>query len=161
MITIKQWMEINNYRITESNEYENHLLTLDSWDGNQDGYSSSITFNPKTEEVQSVDVCDYAHNKAYRLSTNPNKQDDKNAYDGVDFIDLDIDEDFIEKAIAIANYQEYDDRIIVSIELEHKDAFALMLMAHEQDITLNTLINNILREEMSKDGKPNDIETRN
>jgi len=39
-----------------------------------------------------------------------------------------------------------DDRVIIGLELEQDLLYQLMLMAHEQDITLNQLVENILRE---------------
>lgn len=39
-----------------------------------------------------------------------------------------------------------DNRVTIEIDLEDELLFKLMLMAHEQDITLNALIENILRE---------------
>ena len=38
-----------------------------------------------------------------------------------------------------------DNRVIVEIELEDELLYRLMIMAHEQDITLNQLVENILR----------------
>lgn len=38
-----------------------------------------------------------------------------------------------------------DNRVSVEIELEDDLLFKLMFMAHEQDITLNQLVENILR----------------
>jgi predicted HicB family RNase H-like nuclease len=39
-----------------------------------------------------------------------------------------------------------DDRVIIGLELEQDLLYQLMLMAHEQDITLNQLVEQILRE---------------
>jgi predicted HicB family RNase H-like nuclease len=39
-----------------------------------------------------------------------------------------------------------DNRETIDLELEHEELFQLMTMAHEQDITLNQLVENILRE---------------
>jgi predicted HicB family RNase H-like nuclease len=38
-----------------------------------------------------------------------------------------------------------DDRVIIGLELEQDLLYQLMLMAHEQDITLNQLVEQILR----------------
>lgn len=43
----------------------------------------------------------------------------------------------------------------IDIELSDADIFSLMKIAHEQDITLNQLVENILRKEMNKDVKKN------
>ena len=39
-----------------------------------------------------------------------------------------------------------DNRETVTVELEHEVLYNLMLMAHEQDITLNQLVERILRD---------------
>lgn len=41
-------------------------------------------------------------------------------------------------------------RETITLELEEDLLFRLMLMAHEQDITLNQLVENILRAEISR-----------
>jgi len=38
-----------------------------------------------------------------------------------------------------------DNRVIIGLELEQDLLYRLMLLAHEQDITLNQLVENILR----------------
>jgi predicted HicB family RNase H-like nuclease len=38
-----------------------------------------------------------------------------------------------------------DDRVIIGLELEQDLLYQLMLMAHEQDITLNQLVEQVLR----------------
>ena len=40
----------------------------------------------------------------------------------------------------------------IEIELDEKILLALALMAHEKNITLNELVNNIIREQLKKEG---------
>ena len=54
MITLKEWMEIVNYRITEGSDftwscYGDNAYCLDSWDGDQNGSSFTIIFDTKTQ----------------------------------------------------------------------------------------------------------------
>jgi predicted HicB family RNase H-like nuclease len=44
-----------------------------------------------------------------------------------------------------------DDRVIIGLELEQDLLYQLMLRAHEQDITLNQLVERILREYLDKE----------
>jgi predicted HicB family RNase H-like nuclease len=44
-----------------------------------------------------------------------------------------------------------DNRVIIGLELEQDLLYQLMLMAHDQDITLNQLIEQILREYMDRE----------
>jgi len=44
-----------------------------------------------------------------------------------------------------------DDRVIIGLELEQDLLYQLMLMAHEQDITLNQLVEQILRQYLDRE----------
>ena len=73
MITLKQWMELVDYQITEGSDYHLNgetLFALTSWNGRQadGGYSVQIVFDPKTQVVYHVEACDYQRNRAYRLT---------------------------------------------------------------------------------------------
>ena len=119
MITLKEFMEICDYRITEGSEYcwqcfGPSAYRLDSWNQDHEGHSVSIIFDTQTQEVYEVSAYDYRNNRAYRL-INPDYKDahddeasnrnvDFNqAWDDVNYVDLDVDDDFIQKALAIVN----------------------------------------------------------
>ena len=44
-----------------------------------------------------------------------------------------------------------DNRVIIGLELDQDLLYQLMLIAHEQDITLNQLVERILREYLDKE----------
>ena len=161
MITMKEWMELIGYRITEGSDYcwqcyGSNAHCLDSWNGEQDGHSFTVIFDTKDQTVYEVQAHDYVHNRAYRM-INPDFQkkykkeakhrdiDKNNAWDDVNYIDLEVDDDFIQKCLAIQAGEDYDTKVSVPLELEDDKMFELMRMAHEQDITLNQLVENILR----------------
>lgn len=52
-----------------------------------------------------------------------------------------------------------DDRETVEVDLPEDVLFTLMLQAHEQDITLNQHVNNILREQLERDYETVRIDT--
>jgi predicted HicB family RNase H-like nuclease len=164
MITLKQWMECVHYRITEGSNYGwqcygNNAYDLSCWDHDHDGVSSNVVFDTKTQEVYEVTVCDYKRQRAYRL-INPYYRSQYNqeastrqveanqAWDDVDYTDLETYQDFLDKATAIMNYEEYDQRISVPIDLPDHEMFTLFKMAHEQDITLNQLVERMLRAQL-------------
>ena len=168
MITLKEWMEIVDYRITEGSDYcwhcyGNDVHMLDSWNGDQDGHSFTVIFDTKTQVVYEVQAHDYVHNRAYRM-INPDFQkknkkeakkrdiDKNNAWDDVNYVDIEVDDDFIQKCLSIEAGEDYDTNVSVPLELEDDQLFELMRMAHEQDITLNKLVENILRDVISKAG---------
>ena len=72
MLTLKEWMELTEYRITEGSEYGwqcfgPNAYGLNSWSGEQDGHSFNIEFDTRTQTVYVVEVCDYRHQRAYRI----------------------------------------------------------------------------------------------
>ncbi len=163
MITIKEWMELTGYKITEGSDYGwccygPNSYTLDSWNGvhGTGGYSFSIIFSTKSQKVYEVSVCDYTNNRAYRMinpkfvakhrkeaearSVSPNE-----AWDEVDYIDLDIDDDFIQKALAIRAGEPYDTRVQVEVDFSDEDLLQYMKLAHERDMTFNEFVEEALR----------------
>jgi hypothetical protein len=166
MITIKEFMEIVDYKITEGSEYcwqcyGPNAYRLDSWNQEQEGYTVSIVFDTRTHLIYEANAYDYKQNRAYRL-INPdykfahddeasNRDVDVNqAWDDVNYVDLETDDDFIQKAQSIVAGQDYDARVEVPVELNEDTLFGLMTMAHEQDITLNQLVENIVRAEINR-----------
>jgi hypothetical protein len=154
MITLKQFMETVDYRISEGSDwygFEPGAYSLDSWNGDQDGYSLCIIFNTKTQTVYSVQACDYKHNRAYRY-THPDhcKDLDKQAWDDVEWCDLEDETDWLEKAQAIVAGRDYDTRVSIPLELGEVEMFRLMSMAHKQDITLNQLVEKIIQQVVDK-----------
>jgi hypothetical protein len=161
MITMKEWMELVNYRITEGSDYGwqcygPNVYQLDSWNGEQDGHSFTIIFDTRDQTVYEVQAHDYVHNRAYRMinedyakkmKKEAKRRDvDRNeAWDEVNYVDLEVDDDFIQKCLAIREGEDYDARVSVPLTLGDDEMFELMKMAHEQDITLNELVERLLR----------------
>jgi hypothetical protein len=151
MITVKEWMELVDYRITEGSDYNSYAsraYALSSWSGDQDGYSFELIFNTITQEVYCVEACDYANSRAYRL-INPDyvhTPHDSEAWDDVEWIDLEVDDDFIQKALAIKEGKKYDTRISVPLTLSDEDMLTLYQRAHEADVTVNQYVENAMRQ---------------
>jgi hypothetical protein len=167
MINIKEWMELVDYCITEGSTYGwqcygNNAYTLDSWNGDHEGYSFSIVFDTKDQTVYEVQVHDFMHQRAYRM-IHPDfqkkmkkeaKRRDVNkdeAWDDVNYIDLEVDDDFIQKCLAIKAGEDYDTRIQVPLDLSDEMLYNMMKLAHEQDVTLNQFVEQVLREAIEKE----------
>ena len=166
MITLKDFMEITDYGITGCSEYMwncygEDVYTFDSWDGNFDGNSASVVIDLIDQTVYEITVIDYKKNNAYRyilpeyLQAFKDEADTRNiryqqAYDDIDYIDIEDEAKFLERMKAIVNGEDYDDRVEISINLDEKELYELMVIAHEKDITLNQLINEILKEHIEK-----------
>ena len=74
MLTLKEFMELTDYRITEGSDYwpesgfsGKQLYSLSAWNEQDDGWSFNIGFDPKdNQRVYIVEACDYKHNQIGR-----------------------------------------------------------------------------------------------
>jgi hypothetical protein len=165
VITLRDFMETVDYRITEGSEYcwtcyGNHAYTLSYWNQDHEGHSLAIIFDTRTHEVYEVQAHDYKHNRAYRL-INPDYKDRydseaagrgveaNEAWDEINYIDLETDEDFLDKSQSIISGKDYDTRIDMPLRLDDNQLFELMKQAHERDITLNQLVEEVLKNVIS------------
>jgi len=161
MITLKEWMELVDYRITEGSNYcwdcyGTHAYSLDSWNGDHDGHSFCITFDTKTQEVYEVQAHDYLHQRAYRMihpdyfdahrdECNHKDVDLNEAWEDVNYVDLEVADDFIQKALAIHAGEDYDTRVSVPVDFTDQELLTYMKMAHERDMTFNEFVETALR----------------
>jgi len=164
MITMKEWMELVDYKITEGDTYGwscfgPNAYQLSSWNGvhGKGGYSFNIIFSTKSHKVYQVEVCDYTNNRAYRMINPKNVEKhrkeaerrdvlENQAWDDVNYVDLDVDDDFIQKSLAIKAGEDYDTRVIMPVDFTDEELLTYMKMAHERDITFNQLVEEALRE---------------
>jgi hypothetical protein len=162
MITMKEWMELVDYRVTEGSSYGwqcygPYAYMMDSWNGEHDGHSFTILFDTKTQAVYEVQVHDYTNNRAYRMLNESFEQamtteaaargiNKTEAWDEVSYVDLEVDDDFIQKCLSIKAGEVYDTRVSVPLTLDDDQMFDLMKLAHERDITLNQLVESVLRD---------------
>lgn len=167
-ITLKDFMEVVDYRITEGSEYGwqcygENAHRLDSWNGdNEEGYSVSVVFDTRTQVVYEIETCDYKNQRAYRL-LNPefrgavnSEAESRNvenevAWDEVNYTDLEVAEDFLEKTRKIVAGENYDTRVQIQLNLPDDELFKLMVIAHERDITLNELVCEVLESAIAKE----------
>ena len=160
MLTVKEWMELVDYRITEGSTYGwqfygYNAYCLDSWNGDHDGHSFTIIFDTKTQEVFEVQAHDFRNDRAYRMinpnytqahtkeTTNRGVPDE--AWEDVHYVDLEADDDFMQKALAIAAGEDYDTRVSVPIDFSDEELLKYMKLAHERDMTFNQFIEEALR----------------
>lgn len=162
MISMREWMELVDYKITEGSDYGwqcygPNAYTLDSWNGvhGTGGYSFSIVFSTKSQKVYEVSMCDYTNNRAYRMINPKNVEKHRKeaesksvlanqAWDDVNYVDLEVADDFFQKALAIRAGESYDTSIMVEIDLPNDLILEAAMAAHKQNITLNEYINRAL-----------------
>lgn len=164
MITMHEFMETFNYRITEGNLYGwncygPNAYSLSTWNGEHDdgGWSGNIVFDTKTQAVYEVEVCDYTNERAYRMINPLYKKvyeaeakkfgsDADEAWDCVKFVDLESADDWLEKAQSIVDGVDYDTRVEVPLDLDDDMILSLALEAHKRDVTLNKMVEHILQQ---------------
>lgn len=168
MITMKEWMELVDYKITETSDYGwacygPNSYSLSSWNGihGNGGYSFNIVFSTKSQKVYEVDVCDYTNNRAYRM-INPDyvkkhEKEAKNrnvnlneAWDGVDYVDLEVDDDFIQKCLSIKAGEDYSTDVSIPLDLPDDLLMFAFKAAHAENMTFNDWINKMLKEFVDK-----------
>jgi hypothetical protein len=158
MLTIKEWMELVDYRITEGSDFQwdcygRRVYVLDSWNGihEQGGYSFSIVFGTEDQTVYEVSVCDYTNDRAYRMINEDFQKkmrkeakrrdvDKDQAWDDVAYVDLDVADDFIQKSLAIKAGEEYDTRVTIALDIPEDELMTMFKAAHAMDITFNEFV---------------------
>jgi len=163
MITMKEWIELVDYKITEGSDfcwrcYGPNAYQLSSWNGvhGKGGYSFNIVFSTKTQKVYEVTVCDYTKDRAYRMIAE-NKRDKHSkesqsrgvnlneAWDSVDYVDLEVDDDFISKCLAIKAGEDYSTDVSVPLDLPDDLLMFAFKAAHSENMTFNDWMNKMLK----------------
>jgi hypothetical protein len=158
MVTLEQWMKVINYRISDGscwNGYSPNAYSLSAWNEihGKGGWSFNIVFDTVTQKVFEVDVSDYTNNRAYRIINSEFKSlsdDYKKAWDDVDYIDLETDEDWMNKASSIVLGKNYDTRISIPLDLSEDKLLELFKAAHDCDMTFNQFVEQVLKEFIAK-----------
>lgn len=170
MTTLKDFLEAIEYKITEGSDYLWQCYGPDAHqlDSQTEEYTINTVFDKSDQTVYQLEAWDYRTDRYYRW-INPLFIDDfkeeckereidyRNAIDTINFIDLELAEDLLEKARAIMANEDYDTRVQVPLTLGREETFELMQMAHAQDITLNQLVENILRRMIDEQTRGEDL----
>lgn len=161
MITIKEYLEAINYRITGGSEYQwkcfgDNARYLDCESEILNEFSVHAVFDSVDQTIYAIEAWDYGNDRAYRW-INPDYikaykkackklgVDFENAMDGTNFTDLEVESDILEKARAISMGEEYDTRVQVPIDFSDEELLKYMKLAHERDMTFNEFVEEALR----------------
>jgi hypothetical protein len=168
MITLKEYLELIKYKINEGSDYgwncfgpNAHMIS--AWNGvhGAGGFSFNCVFDTADQTVYEVEVCDYTNDRAYRMlnpayaEAHSAESADKEvlanqAWDDVDYVELDVVDDFIQKALAIRDGEDYDTRVQIEVNFDEAELLVYMKIAHERDITFNELVTIALEEAIEK-----------
>jgi hypothetical protein len=90
----------------------------------------------------------------YRVSHDTEAKDrniDSNqAWDDTNWVDLETEEDFIDKASKMFVGETFDTRIVVPLDLDNETIIQLSMEAHKRDITLNQMVEELLKKMISE-----------
>jgi predicted HicB family RNase H-like nuclease len=158
MLTMQEFMDLIDYKITEGGDYTYapfgpYAYQLSHWNEKHDygGYGFSIVFDTKSHQVYSVETHDYTNNRSYRMIDQKHQtEDNKEAWDSVNFVDLDDVNDFLEKACAIKSGKPYDTRVTIPVNMTDEEFMKYARCAHEQDITLNQFVERAVKAALDK-----------
>ena len=161
-----QLSEINNifqHKITSGGEYLWNCYpspwTIDYTSKYAHG---TVIFDTVTQRVYEVNVSpaadaygatepkpyryiDPAYREAYTLEAKKRNVDPSEAWDDVKWVDLETEEDFLDKAHKMFDGDSFDTRIQVPIDLDNDTMLKLCMEAHKRDITLNEMVEILLR----------------
>lgn len=157
-MNLAQVNEAMQHKITEGSEYGwlcwNNARYLDY---ESDYAGVSVVYNTKTQEIYQAEVStkiegdikpyrwlNPAYKEALFREAGEREVDPNQAWDDVKWYDLETEEDWLEKATAIFNGEEFDERVQVPLDLENDMLLELALEAHRRDITLNKMVEIVL-----------------
>jgi hypothetical protein len=152
--------EALGHKITSGSEYQWHCYgpAVQFLDYQSEYAHASVIYSAETQEIFQADVCSNDVNKKPYRWLNPDYKDELYieseerkvdadlAWDDVKWVDLETEEDFLEKAAAIFNGETFDTRIQVPIDLDNDTMLQLAMEAHKRDITLNQMVVEILQQ---------------
>lgn len=169
---LKTFLEAINYKITEGSEYcwniygyHTHRLEQQTESGN----SVSCVFDTTNQTIYEMEAWDNSNDRVYRW-IHPDYVEAykaecvdrsvvfENAYDNVDFTDIEVEEDILEKIRGISNDTEYDTRVQVPIDFTDDELLKYMKMAHERDMTFNQFVEEALRQAIERHKLEDDTE---
>jgi hypothetical protein len=169
---IKQLIDAFQHKITESSKYEWNSFgpNARAIDFSSDAFympsahSGLLVYDTKTLELFLTEVHQHS-GKSYRW-VNPSYLNVYKAehvargfnfgeaYDDKKFINIDEPEDFLEKATAIFNDEEFDERIMVKLHDFPDELFMqLAKLAHQEDLTINQMAEKVLQSYIDSDGQ--------
>lgn len=155
---LKQINEALGHAITEGSEYQwQSFPDARILDYASEYATASVVFSTKTQEVYEASVefiisdsrpyrwINQTYKDSYIAEYESKGLDPQIAWDDVRYIDLDIADDFLEKANCMFDGVVPDPRIQVELDLDDTTLLQIAKEAHKRDITLNQMIQHVLQ----------------
>lgn len=147
------FMELTQFKVTSSYIHQwpsYNKATV--FEAETEDYIVDIAFDKNMDTI-SMCVWDNKRNRIYNWINDKFRQDVMIDYekfqqhDGeYQEINIEVLSDFQEKAQAIVEGREYDDRVVIELEFDKETKLKLFELAHEQDVTLNKFIEKLILE---------------
>ena len=167
MNTLLDFLKAIDYNITDSSDYNwecygDGIRCIDSY--NVGLTECSAMFTKNGGELRELTMHDFEARRSYRWTdpqftqarkaeANSIKVDDNIAYDEVEFIELEMIEDMLEKMTAVSRGEEYDTRIMIPLDMTDKEFLEVARAAHALDITINAFFTMAIEEAIRKVGR--------
>ena len=149
-----------DHKITGGSDYQWSCYGADSrhMDYESEFADATVVFDGKNQEIYEAVVYPKSEDMpapyrwinpeylaAYKRECHKKQVDPYRAWDDVKWFDLELESDWLEKAQAIFNNLPFDRRIQVPLDLEDDLVLQLALAAHKRDVTLNKMVEIILK----------------
>lgn len=158
---MERWMNMVEFKITEGSDFGwdcfgPNAYTLSYWNQDFNGCSFNIIFDTRDHVTYMLEAHDYKNQRAYRwiapthqpqhmISAASHEVNEREAWEDVEYVDLEVLDDWFEKATAIYKGEDYDDRVQIPVDFTDAELLKYMTMAHERDMTFNQFIEEALR----------------
>lgn len=158
---LSEVMKMLDYRVIDSAPYQWKCFGPNAryLDFKSDHATGSVIFDTETQVIYEATIepsvmkdhdgpyrwVNEKHSDALFREAHERGVDNDCAWDDVKWINLDDSGDYLEKAKAIFDNLPYDRRIIVNIRMPDDKWLALAFEAHTRGITMNAMVNHILR----------------
>lgn len=164
MIKLKDYLECINHKCGENVKFQwkcfgNNAYMTDNWYDEESTHNStiSIVYDFITHIIYEMQAWDAINNRyyrwirpeyvdAYKLECKTHNCAYKHSIDNWEFIDLEVEQDILEKAKGIVLGKEYDTRVMSLINLSNADTVFISNLAEQANMSLKEYIGNILEQ---------------
>ena len=135
--------------ISYESDYARAEVVIDS--KNQLVYEATVCLNDDRESTRLYRWIDPDYRAPLLEEAKTRGINNKVAWDDVEWVDLEVSQDWLDKAKAMFNDQPYDNRVVVPLDLSDKELLHLALEAHKRDMTLNKFVEHLLELAIAKE----------
>ena len=137
----------DTWSIDYSSKYAHGYVVFDVGTGTV----REVSVSPNVDELLGKSIKPYryidpAYRDAHDSEAKSRNIDPDEAWDDVKWIDLEVEEDFLDKAAKMFDGVSFDTRIVVPLDLDNDTMLTLAMEAHKRDITLNEMVELVLVE---------------